>query len=481
MLNRRTFTHLLGAATLAGLATPAVKFPAMAQGTAATGKRGAYLIRNGAVITVDRAGVLPRADVLVRDGRIEAVGPDVVAADAEILDATDMIVMPGFIDTHHHMWSALGRNFVGDGFGYFAAKNATSKLFEPVDFYNSVMLGLVELANAGITTVHNWSHNTRSLAHAEAELRAHREAMLRALYSHGHVDQMPRNEPLNFSDIDHVQRAYFQNGSAFDGLVTYGVNLRGLSQSEEATYLADMEAARQRGMRIAIHAGQTPPNRVIAEDYEKRGWLGPKLLICHYIPASDADAQAMARTGTPLSFATHSEFRLGRAGDPRDALLRMRRHNVVVSLSFDATSIAPANMFETMRFTWNMGIPWRGTPTEKLPEITFREVIEMATLNGARALGLGDMTGSITVGKRADIILIRGNDINIAPIADIEASVVQSATPANVDTVMVDGRVVKRGGKLLAYDVDKIVREAKSSALRIRTAAGGRLAPPSTR
>jgi 5-methylthioadenosine/S-adenosylhomocysteine deaminase len=178
-----------------------------------------------------------------------------------------------------------------------------------------------------------------------------------------------------------------------------------------------------------------------------------------------------------LSFATHSEFRLGRAGDPRDALLRMRRHNVLISLSFDANSIAPPNMFETMRFTWTMGIPWRGTPTEKLPELTFREAIEMATLNGAKALGLGDVTGSITVGKRADLILIRGNDINIAPVADIEASVVQSATPANVDTVLVDGRIVKRGGRLVAYDVDKIVREAKASALRIRTAAGGRLAP----
>ena len=477
MLNRRTFASLLGATALAGVAGPAIISPALGQGAAPTAARGTYLIRNGAVITVDKAGVLPRADVLVRDGRIEAVGPDLTAAGAETIDATDMIVMPGFVDTHYHMWSSVGRNFVGDGFGYFAAKNATSKLFEPADFYNSVLLGLVELANAGVTTVHNWSHNTRTAAHADAELRAHRESMLRALYSHGHVDQMPRNQALDFAAVDRVQRDYFAKGTAFDGLVTYGVNLRGVSQSEEAVYLKDMEAARERKMWIAIHAGQTPPNRVIAADYEKRGWLGPKLLICHYLPASDADAETMARTATPLSFATHSEFRLGRAGDPRDALLRMRKHKVLISLSFDANSIAPPNMFETMRLTWNMGIPWRGTPTEKLPEVTFREVIEMATLNGAKALGLGDVTGSITVGKRADIILIRGNDINVAPVADIEASVVQSATPFNVDTVLVDGRMVKRGGRLVAYDVEKVVREAKTSALRIRTAAGGRLAP----
>ena len=478
MLDRRTFAKFAGATALSGLVAPALISRSFGQTAAPAAVRGNYLIKNGAVITVDAAGVLPRADVHVRDGRIEAVGQDLTAAGAEVIDATDMIVMPGFVDTHYHMWSALGRNFVGDGgFGYFPAKNATSKLYTAEDFYGSVMLGLVELANAGITTVHNWSHNTRTPAHADAELRAHRGSMLRARYAYGHIDQMPRNEPLNYTDIDRVKAQYFADGSAFDGLVTFGVNLRGLSQSDEPTYNVDMKAAMDRGLKVAIHAGQSAPNTLDAEDYEKRGWLGPNLLICHYIPARDSDAAAMARTKTPLSFATLSEFRLGRTGDPRAALLRMRKAGVLISLSFDASSIAPPNMFETMRFTWNMGIPWKGTPSENLPEMQFREAIEMATLNGAKALGIGDATGSITVGKRADIILIRGNDINIAPVADIEASVVQSATPANVDTVLIDGRMVKRGGKLVAYDVDKIVRDAKASALRIRTAAGGRLAP----
>jgi 5-methylthioadenosine/S-adenosylhomocysteine deaminase len=483
MLDRRRFAKFLGASVLTSCGQLAMGAfaPLHAQGAAVP--RGIHLIKNGAVITVDPAlGTLPRADILVRDGRIERIAPDLAAPEAGVIDATDMIVMPGFVDTHYHMWSALGRNFIGDGgFGYFPAKNATSKLYGAEDFYNSVMLGLVELANAGITTVHNWSHNTRTPAHADAELRAHREAMLRARYAYGHVDQMPRSEPLDFADIDRVKRDYFANGTAFEGLLTFGVNLRGLSQSDEPTYHKDMEAARARGLPIAIHAGQSPPNTVHAQDYERRGWLGPNLLICHYLPASDIDAETLARTGTPLSYATHSEFRLGLAGDPRAALLRMRKAGVLVSLSFDATSIAPPNMFETMRFTWNMGIPWRGTPTEGLPAVGFREVIEMATLNGAKALGLGQLTGSLTVGKRADIILIRGNDINVAPVANLETTVVQSATPANVDTVMVDGRILKRHGKLVAYDVEKVVRDAKASALRIRGAAGGVLAPAAAR
>ena len=190
-------------------------------------------------------------------------------------------------------------------------------------------------------------------------------AMLRARYSYGHVDRMPRNQPLDFTDIDRVKREVLPSGTAFEGLLTFGVNLRGMSQSDEPTYHQDMKAAMERGLPVAIHASQAPPNVVDAEDYERRGWLGPKLLVCHYIPARDIDAEILARTRTPLSYATHSEFRLGVAGDPRAALLRMRKAGVLISLSFDATSIAPPNMFETMRFTWNMGIPWRGTPSER--------------------------------------------------------------------------------------------------------------------
>lgn len=458
MINRRTLTKSLGAALAVSATTT---LPAGADTDHS--RRGRYLIRGGAVVTVDPVlGVLPRADVLVDDGRIEAVGRDLNARGAKIVDATDMIVMPGFVNTHHHMWSAIGRNYVADGFPYFAAKRATSTLYDAKDVYRSVLLGLAELANAGVTTVHNWSNNTRSPAHADAELRAHRDGLLRARFSYGHVDQMPRDVPMDFTDVDRVRQQYFAGGTAFDGLVHLGINLRGLSQSTEPAFFADMEAALRRGLPIAIHAGQAPPRIVDAADYERRGWLGPKTLLTHYVTALDSDMEIMARTGTPLSWAPHSEFRLA-TGDPREALARFRRAGVTVSLSSDATSLAPSDMFETMRL---------------MPEAGFRGVLEMATINGARALGLGDVTGSITVGKRADIVLVRTNDINLAPVGLFETTLVQAATPANVDTVFSDGRIVKRGGKLVAYDVERIVRDAKTSSLRIRTAAGGILTPP---
>jgi 5-methylthioadenosine/S-adenosylhomocysteine deaminase len=440
--------------------------------------RGSYLVKGGAVITVDPAlGTLPEADVLVRDGAIAAVGPGLAADGAEVIDAADMIVMPGLVDSHYHMWSTLGRNFLSDGgFEYFPAKWATAELYAAEDFYNSVILGLAELASGGVTTVNNWSHNNRSPAHVDAELRAHRDSHLRARYSIGHIDRLPADVVNAFDDLDRVQSEWFADGR-LDGLVHLGANLRALVQSEERVFHAEMEHMLRRGLPVCIHASQTRPNSDDAADYERRGYLGAKFLFCHYLAATDSDRAAMARTRTPLSFSTHSEFRLGEHGDPRLALMKARAAGISVTLSSDATSIAPPNMFENMRFTWNMCIPWKENETEALPPLGFVETIEMATINGARALGLGDVTGSLTPGKRADIVLIRTGDVNIAPLANIEATVVMSATPENVDTVMVDGRIVKRHGKLVGYDVKGIVARARESALRIRNKAGGVLKP----
>ncbi len=444
-------------------------------------ERGDFLIRDGAIVSVDPTiGDLTRGSILVRDGVIVDVGEDVDGADAEVIDASAMLVMPGLIDSHHHLWSAIGRNFLAEGFEYYPAKWATSAAYEPDDFYNSVRLALAECVRAGITTVHNWSHNTRTPAHADAELSALRDGLVRARYSYGHRDQLPDEEQLDFTDIDRVTAAWFGADRPLGDLVHLGVNLRGPDAGLEPVFHHEMDAALSRGLPVAIHASQGPTSRISGPDFEARGYLGPSMLLCHYLPAGAEDREAMARTATPLSWAMHSELRLGEAGDPRAALLAMVDAGVEVSLSTDATSLGPVDLFHAMHVTWCLGIPWQGTGSARFEPLTFRQCIEMATINGARALGLGDVTGSITPGKRADLILIRRHDINVAPVVDLEATIVRSVTPANVDTVLVDGRVLKRRGELVAFDVDEVVRNAEASALAVRDRAGGRLAPRST-
>jgi cytosine/adenosine deaminase-related metal-dependent hydrolase len=479
MLNRRQFHRAAGATALGASGLVAACATASTVSTSvSTPKRLTYLIRGGTVMPVDPGlGILPRADVLVVDGAIARIAPTVTAPPgAMVIDATDMIVMPGLIDTHYHMWSALGRNFPGDGgFSYFPAKNAISPLITPEDSYNSVLLGLAELANAGVTTVHNWSNNTRTPAHADAELRAHHHSLLRARFSYGHPDLLDRTKLIDFADIDRVRGEWFGKDSPFQGVVHLGVNLRGMGQSEASVFHREMEIVKGRNLPCAIHAGQSPPNVNDAGDYERRGYLGPNLLMAHYLVGRESDFAAMARTRTPLSFSTYSDLRLARAGDARAALMMMRKAGLTVSLSCDAAMIGPPNMFELMRATWNLAVPWQGTPSERQFPMEFAEVLQMATLNGAVGLGLGDVTGSLAVGKRADLILLRTSDINIAPAAQFATTIVQSATPENVDTVMVDGRILKRKGKLVAYDVESIVARAKASARRLRLSVGGRL------
>ncbi|MBR0873235.1 amidohydrolase family protein [Bradyrhizobium tropiciagri] len=448
-------------------------------GEAPTLPRGNYLIKGGSIITVDpELGTLPKADLLVKGGAIVAVGDGLSAESCEVIDASDMIVMPGMVDTHYHMWSTVGRNFLcDDGFEYYQAKWATASHYSPDDFYNSVSMGLAELAYNGVTTVNNWSHNNRSPAHVDAELGAHQASLIRARYSIGHVDQLATDVANEFEDLDRVRREWFDGPARFDGLVHLGVNLRGMLQSDPDVFHAEMDQILKTGLPISVHASQGKPNTDDAEDYERRGYLGPNFLFCHYIAATDSDRSVLARTRTPLSFATHSELRLGDYGDPRAALLKAIAAGVLVTLSSDASSLAPPNMFENMRLTWNMTIPWKESETEHFKPIGFYDVIRMATINGAIALGLGDVIGSITPGKRADIILVRANDLNIAPRGNIETAIVQSAMPANVDTVLVDGRIIKRHGKLTAFDTSRIVARAEHSALRIRQAAGGILTP----
>lgn len=441
----------------------------MAAGPPTVSTREPLIIRGGTILTLEHGAVRHlQGDLLLNNGSIAGIGGEITFPGAEVIDATDMLVMPGMVDSHLHLWSSLGRNFVNSASDFYAAKARTAEHYTPDDFYRSVMLGLTQCIDAGITTVHNWSHNTRSPEHAEAELRAHLRAGLRARYSYGHRDGLARDEEFRFDDVDRIRRSWFDANDVFGGLVTLGVNLRGPDGSDEKVFDAEMSEARSRGLPVSIHAGQTSTN-VRVRDLARRGWLAPSMLVAHFLSATPEDWAAMADEHASLSFAVLSELRLGRTGAAQSALMQAHAAGVNVSLS---TALGPVNLFEAMSVAFHLGIPWAGTHTEPCTDLSFDDVFAMATINGASALGLSDVTGSIAAGKRADIVLVRATDLNLAPMGAPVGALIRFASPSNVDTVIVDGRVVKRAGKLVNIDVDQVISEARDSAESILARSG---------
>ena len=436
-----------------------------------------FVLRGGSVVTMDGAsGDLERGDVHVVEGRIVAVGPRVEATGAEIVDATGMIVMPGFVETHWHLWNSLLKNMLRPGAEYFAVKAGLIDHHQPLDYYRANRLALLEALNSGITTVHNFAHNTRTPAHVDAELRAMQESGLRGRYSYGYIDPMPADRTMPLDDLRRVQREWFASGRA-GPLLQLGVALRGDQGSSRAVFRTELDAARELGLPRVMHIGQSQRFRVKVAELVNLGFIDRETLLVHGLAVTAEDRSAMAALGLSLSYSPQSELRLQADGDFRTQLLQAMAARINLCLSIDATSLGAVSMFDAMHTLWNLGVPWNGTDTEKLARLDFTQCLAMATTNGAQALGLSEGIGSLAVGKRADIVMLRANDLNMTPLGEVRTALVRSATPANVDSVIVDGRFLKRGGKLLNVDVAQVVAEANQSLEAIRRRAGGAWAP----
>lgn len=437
-----------------------------------------YIIKNGYLLTMDPAlGELPRGDVHVKDGQILGVDKLIQIPGMAHLDASNMVVMPGFVDTHWHIWNTIQKNMLSKGVEYFPLKAALVQHYTVEDFYNSNRLAYAEAINAGITTVHNFSHNTRSSKHVDAELKAFLESGLRGRYSYGWTDPIPDNQVMNLVDIERVQREWFSKNSPFGGLLQLGMALRGPMYTPKSVYSAEFEMARKLKLPTILHVGQTKRRFAKIADIYKEGFLDSSTILVHGVVATEEDRKAIVASGATISFSPQSELRDQEDGDFREQLLQMMASKINISLSIDSSVLGAASMFDQMAAVWYMGIPWRGTPSEKLPYVDFEDVLKMATINGAKAMGLTDKVGSITPGKRADIIMIRTDDLNVTPIGHVKTAMVRSAQTQNVDTVIVDGVLKKRAGRLLGVDLTQIKANAEKSLFDVRMRAGSKWAP----
>jgi 5-methylthioadenosine/S-adenosylhomocysteine deaminase len=459
-ISRRDFLSAAAAVSAGGLTAAAVGVPSEAgrqdSGTAPP-QGGRVLLKGGAVLTLDQdLGDFETADVLIEGRRIAAVGPDLqAAAGIEVVDASSMIVMPGFVDTHRHMWQGALRNILPDGLlsDYVRSILGARTAYRPEDVHIGNLATALGAIDAGVTTVLDWSHIGNSPAHTDAAINGLRESGIRAVYAFGGGAAGPENRYPE--DIRRLRKEHF---AAEDALLTLAL-AGGLDAAQWAL-------AREAGARISVHvngAGQLLP---------LAGALGPDLTCIHCTQLVDEEWRLLAKSGAGVSIAAPIEMQMGHGIPPIQQALD---HGIRPSLSVDVETQMAGDMFRQMLAIFTLQrmqilARRRAKEPDVPPLITVREVVELATIQGARDNGLDQRTGSLTPGKEADIILLDRHRINVIPVNNAYGAVVLGMDTSNVWGVFIAGQVKKWRGELVGVDVDQIRRRLHGSRDHITSA-----------
>jgi 5-methylthioadenosine/S-adenosylhomocysteine deaminase len=421
------------------------------------------LLTGGTVVSMDPAvGDLERGDVLIEDGVIVEVAEHIDAPDAEVIDATDRIVMPGFVDNHRHTWQTPFRGVGADWtFGEWAvAMHGTVKPhYQPEDVYLATLLGRLEALHSGVTTMLDWYHVAQGPEHEDAAVAALRDAPGRSIFCLGAGWGTP--DPVD-ADIRRVRSTL-----AGDGLVTMALGLRGAEDTSMDTVARELKLAAELDLRTSLHIASDGTQRPVA-DLREHGLLRDTTTFVHANGISDEELRMLADAGSSLSISPDVELKMGfgslMTGRALAAGLRP-------TLSIDNVPSVGGDMFSTMRtaFAAQRGLDGG---------LRSRDLLEFATLDAAHSCGLATRTGSITPGKDADLILVRTDDLTVFPVTDPVATIVSAGHPGLVDTVLVAGRVVKRDGVLVGVDLAELRTRLVESRNRIAAAAGIRLDGP---
>jgi 5-methylthioadenosine/S-adenosylhomocysteine deaminase len=423
------------------------------------------LIRGGTVITMDpQLGDLPQGDILIEDGKIAGIEQH-IDADAEVVEASGRIAIPGFVDTHRHTWEAAIRGCAPNATldDYFVEVLDTfAPAYRAADVYASNLAGSLECLNAGITTLVDWSHINNTPEHADAAIRGLQETGIRAQYAYGSANTslsdywFESKIAIPAEDVRRVRETYF---SSDDGLLTMGLATRGPGFCVEDVVRAEWSLARDLGIPITVHVamGRVAGRFGMIKQLSEYGLLGPDTTYIHCCYFSEEEWRLVAESGGTISIAPQVEVQMGHGWPP---VMKAIEYGLPPSLSIDVVTTAPGDMFTEMRSAFGTERArvnaecWQADTPVPDTMLTARQMLEMATTNGARVAGLDNRTGSLTPGKRADVVLIDARALNVAPVIDPVAAVTLCADVSNVETVMVDGQIRKRDGKLVG-DVDR--------------------------
>jgi cytosine/adenosine deaminase-related metal-dependent hydrolase len=442
---------------------------------------GRILIKGGAVITMDRRiADLPAGDVLIENDRIAAIAPRIAAPDgAQVIDATGSIVLPGLVNAHVHTWQSALRGIAADWTvaKYMAAMHrGLATLFRPDDIYIANLMGALNQIHCGSTTLVDWCHNNPSPEHTDAAIDGLAASGIRAVFLHGSPKPNPKPGQKHFSEIpmpraeiERLRKGRFASG---DGLITFGLAILGPYYSVYEVTRQDVELAREFDLLASMHVGGGMPiAKAGFERLAREGLIRGKFNVVHGNDLPAEVIRILTDHGGLFTVSAEIELQMG-YGDPLTGVLLAL--NSPVSIGSDVEPAARGDLFTAMRVTLQHERNRRtmeihaetGSRPEAIP-VSARQALEWATINGAKMLGLEERIGSLAPGKQADVILVRGGDLNLFPVHDPVASVVMQAGVANVDTVLVAGRIVKRGGALLYSDLEQKKSMLRSSGQRI--------------
>ncbi|MFJ1705851.1 amidohydrolase family protein [Kitasatospora sp. NPDC088346] len=442
------------------------------------------LFTGATVVTMDPGlGTLPTGDLLVRGSTVVAVGPDLraqgAATDAVVVDATGTILTPGFVDTHRHAWQGQLRRImpdVDDLGGYVAATLAGyAPVYRPEDMYVGTRLAALGAVDAGITTMLDFSHNSRTAAHSDAAVRALVDTGIRGV----HAAMGP-----HFGDWDHqwpadLGRLVEQYGSE---LITFRLATLATGEIAGPGLAFGPAAARtaaELGVGVSVDAVFGASSSAAVLDWERQGLLGPDLTLIHATGLTPDAWRAIGDSGTTVALAPTSDAQIGleTAVPAVDEALSV---GVRPGLSIDVEVALSCDMFTQMRAlltVQRMRAVNAGYGTGREPvRIGTADVLDFATLQGARTNGLAGVTGSLTPGKQADLLMITAEEINNLPLNDAVGTVVLGSDARNIDTVLVAGQVRKWAGQVL--DVDLPALRARAAASRDHVLEAARAARP---
>jgi 5-methylthioadenosine/S-adenosylhomocysteine deaminase len=419
------------------------------------------LIRGGHILSMDAAvGDLPKGDLLIEDDRIAAVQPE-IDTDAMVIDADGFLVIPGFVDTHRHTWEAAIRGVAPNATldDYFVEILDTfAPLYRAEDVYASNLAGSLECLNAGITTLVDWSHINNTPEHPDAAIRGLQETGIRAQYAYGSANTsladywFESKIAIPADDVRRVRDTYF---SSDGGLLTMALATRGPGFCVDDVVTAEWRLARDLGIPITVHVamGRLAGRFGMIKQLANLNLLGPDTTYIHCCYFSEDEWRLVADSGGTISIAPQVELQMGHGWPP---VMKTIEYGLRPSLSIDVVTTVPGDMFTQMRAAFAAerarvnAVCWEANTEVPETMLTARQMLEAATINGAHVAGLADVTGSLTPGKKADVVLVDARALNMVPIIDPYAAVTLCADVSNVDTVIVDGMVRKQGGKLVA-------------------------------